>query len=282
MPPLFTLADPMGPPSPSPSLRVERYDVSSGDWHTHRHVEQVIALYLKATTVRHALEGSGTSQVLSLGPETVTICQRERPESILWSGAASFLCVSVSDHALNAAASALRGWEGFEIRPSTTALDPTMTSLLRALEAERVRQYPGGRLFLDSVETALAAALIASHAGETRLPAPGTGGLTPFRLRRVLEFMKENMDGRVSLESLAQIAGLSVSHFAHQFRRSVNQSPYRYMLQVRIERGKALLRNPKFSILEVALAVGFENQQHFATVFRRLNGISPSEYRRQL
>lgn len=282
MAPLFTFAAPIGPPAPSPSLRVERYEFSNGEWHTHRHVDQVVALYLKPANVRHTVGSFGNARLLSLGPDLATVCQRERSESILWNGVASFLCVRVGDSALGEASRFLRGQERTEIRPSTTARDPRLTSLLHALEAERAQQYPCGRLFLDSVENALAAALIASHGGEARTLAPKTGGLAPFRLKRVLEFMEANIDETVSLESLAQVADLSVSHFAHQFQRTTNVSPHKYMLQLRIERGKALLGNQRLSILDVALAVGFESQQHFATVFRRINGMSPSAYRQKL
>jgi len=99
---------------------------------------------------------------------------------------------------------------------------------------------------------------------------------------RVLEFMHANLHRQVSLGDLTACAGLSASHFSHQFRASTGASPSRYMLKLRIELSKQLLRNLKLSVLDVALAAGFENQQHFATVFRRIAGIPPSEYRRNL
>ena len=61
MEPLFAFTNPLGMPSPSPSLLVERYDFSDSQWHTHQHVDQVIALYLKPTEVLHALDSSGHS-----------------------------------------------------------------------------------------------------------------------------------------------------------------------------------------------------------------------------
>ena len=62
---------------------------------------------------------------------------------------------------------------------------------------------------------------------------------------------------------------------------STHTSPYKYMLGLRIRQSRKMLRNPKLSVLDVSLATGFENQQHFATVFRRMVGVSPSTYRRQ-
>jgi len=107
------------------------------------------------------------------------------------------------------------------------------------------------------------------------------GGLHPRRLRRVVDFMHENIQRPVTLEDLADCCGLSVSHFSRLFRISMRTSPHQYMLRLRVEHCKELLRDPNLSILEVALAAGFQSQQHFATVFRRLTGVSPSVYRFQ-
>jgi len=106
-------------------------------------------------------------------------------------------------------------------------------------------------------------------------------GLHPWRLRRVVDYMHDNIQGPVTLEDLADCCGLSVSHFSHLFRVSMRISPHQYMLRLRVEHCKELLRKPDLSILEVALAAGFQNQQHFATVFRRFTGMSPSVYRSQ-
>ena len=282
MPPLLALNDPIGPAPPSPGMRVERYEIAAGLEYADRHEDQVVALYLKPASLHYAPQPSASSRPLSLGPHLATICRRRQTETICWAGAASLLCVSVSDGALNEAARFLRGSEHIEIRPAPEAHDPALTNLLHAVEAERAQDYPSGQLFLDSVEHALAATLVAGHGDGHRVAAPRTGGLAPFRLRRVLEFMEGNIDGRVDLDGLAAVAELSVSHFAHQFRASVGKSPHQYMLQRRVERAMALLGDPGLSILDVALAVGFETRQHFATVFRRFAGMSPTEFRRQL
>jgi AraC family transcriptional regulator len=105
------------------------------------------------------------------------------------------------------------------------------------------------------------------------------GGLSPWQLSRVMEFMQSKTCERVTLNDLASYAGLSISHFCRQFRKSVGVTPQRCMVKLRIEKSLELLANPKLSILEVALASGFENQQHFATVFRRVAGMTPSTYR---
>jgi AraC family transcriptional regulator len=56
-------------------------------------------------------------------------------------------------------------------------------------------------------------------------------------------------------------------------------SPHRYLVQQRIDRAKALLLAPKWSIAEIALALGFSQTSSFSTAFRKITGTTPIEYR---
>jgi AraC family transcriptional regulator len=80
---------------------------------------------------------------------------------------------------------------------------------------------------------------------------------------------------------MAESAGLSTTHFSHMFRKSTGQSPHQFVLRVRVERAKDMLRAVEVRVLDVAVACGFKTQQHFARVFRRLCGVSPTEYRQE-
>lgn len=277
--PLIGWGDPVGRPSRSPSMLVERFDFVQQDWKTLTHVDQVLALYLKPTSILHMSESEHAESLIQLGPECAIICERDQSENILWNDAASFLCVRIPDTSLNEAARFLLGREHVALRPTRCVVNPALTNLLHAVEAERKLGYPAGRLFLDGIENALASILVTSHSQEPSAPSPKMGGLAPHRFRRVQALMQANLDRHLTLSDLARSAELSVSHFSHQFRRSMNISPHRYMLRLRIEHSKTLLRNYKLSILDIATAVGFDNQQHYATVFRRIAGVSPSHYR---
>jgi AraC family transcriptional regulator len=100
------------------------------------------------------------------------------------------------------------------------------------------------------------------------------------RLKKVLEFIDANLDKNISLSALAQAANMNLSYFATLFRKSMRVSPHQYVLNRRVEWAKRLLRDSKRSVLEVSLEVGFDHPNNFARVFRRMAGISPSEFRR--
>jgi AraC family transcriptional regulator len=260
-------------------LLVERFDLQPTPWETHVHMDQVIVLYLNAARVQYEAENRQVAQI-QLNPGEFVICKRNHPESLRRLDPVSLLCIQIGDIALNEAANSLLSHDNVELRPELRVIDARIRSLFYALEEERASGYPAGALFMDSIEAALAAMLVTGANRIRSRSVPKRGGLPPRRLRRVLEFIHANLDQELTLEKLARTAELSPSHFLHQFRSSMDISPYRYVLALRIERGKRLLADPRLSVLEVGQAVGFENPQHFATAFRRVAGVSPSTYRR--
>jgi AraC-like DNA-binding protein len=111
---------------------------------------------------------------------------------------------------------------------------------------------------------------------------PVRHGLPTYRLRQVLDYITAHLDQDLSLADLARTAGMSPHHFAVLFRQRMGTSPHRHVVEQRIERAKHLLRDHTRSILDVALASGFESQSHFGRVFRRVVGVTPSDYRAAL
>ena len=105
------------------------------------------------------------------------------------------------------------------------------------------------------------------------------GGLPPRVLRRVREYVETHLDGNISLQDLADTAGLSVSHFARAFKQSEGVTPYGYLLQRRVQRSLDLLARTELPLAEIATASGFADQSHFCRRFRGLVGTTPSTYR---
>jgi AraC family transcriptional regulator len=151
--------------------------------------------------------------------------------------------------------------------------------MVAAVHVEMLAGFPNGRLFLDSVEQAMAVALVNGHAVRHRPVQISRGGLGPARLRRIRELIHARLEHELSLNEMAESVGLSTAHFARMFRKSTGQTPHQFVLRQRLERAKALLRAPDARVLDVAVACGFKTQQHFAQVFRDLWGVSPTEYR---
>jgi AraC family transcriptional regulator len=188
--------------------------------------------------------------------------------------------IAISETALMAAADETPG--KVELRSSDNLFDARVGALAAAVNAERSAGFPSGRLFLDSIEQALAVTLFNGYAVQPRSLGRYHGGLGPARLRRVKEFVHAKMEDELSLRELAQSVGLSAAHFSEMFRKSTGETPHQFVLRLRVERAKEMLRSADSRVLDVAIACGFKTQQHFARVFRKLCGANPTEYRRHL
>ena len=95
----------------------------------------------------------------------------------------------------------------------------------------------------------------------------------------MIEYIHENSSGNISLATMAKIAEVTPHHFASLFTKMTGLSPHQYVLRVRIERAKIHLKDHGLSIAEVSRLVGFRTQEHFAKVFRRVVGVTPSKFR---
>ena len=209
----------------------------------------------------------------------LALCDRHVGE---WVGlmATPHLQLGISDEALMASSDGAYG--EVELQPSRKFADARLRALVAAAHTEMVAGFPSGRLFLDSVEQAMAVALVKDRAVRHRLVQISRGGLGPARLRTIRELVDAKLEDDLSLDEMAQSVGLSTAHFARMFRKSTGQTPHQFVFRQRIERAKAMLRARDVRVLDVALACGFKTQQHFAQVFRGVWGVSPTEYRQAL
>ena len=203
------------------------------------------------------------------------------PQFEQWIGACDMahVTMTISNRALMAASDGAGG--GIELRPQGELVDPQLRALATAVDVERTAGYPSGRLFLDSVEQAIARALVVGYAMRDYTVRVYRGGLSPARLRKIKELVREKMEEDLSLDEMARTAGLSAAHFSQVFRNTTGQTPHQWLLWHRVQRAKEMLRSANMRVLDVAIACGFKTQQHFARVFRHVCGASPTEYRHE-
>ncbi len=98
-------------------------------------------------------------------------------------------------------------------------------------------------------------------------------------MRRVHEYIEAHLNDTVELLELAAIAGLSIFHFARQFKQSAGVTPHYYLIRSRIERARELLAGTDLSLSEIAFATGFSDQSHLTRHFRQMIGMTPGQFR---
>ncbi|MEM1227728.1 MAG: helix-turn-helix domain-containing protein [Planctomycetota bacterium] len=104
---------------------------------------------------------------------------------------------------------------------------------------------------------------------------------TASAFSRVTEMMHQRFAEQLSTAELAEMAGLSPSHFERRFRRALGSSPRQYLMRIRIEHATTHLRQSDRTITQIANACGFYDHAHFSRAFRKRMGVAPSEYRRR-
>ena len=110
-------------------------------------------------------------------------------------------------------------------------------------------------------------------------PSAGGHALPGFRLRRVTEYIQQNLDKDLTLAELAAVVYMSPYHVARLFKASTGVPPHRFVVRQRIARARGVLATPDLSIMQVARMVGFRTPSHFTRVFGRVLGITPGAYR---
>ena len=126
----------------------------------------------------------------------------------------------------------------------------------------------------------VSAATVEAPSSGWAVPVRGDIGTLPWgRLRRVTEYIQQNLDKDLTLAELAALLYMSPYHFARLFKCSTGLPPHRFVVRQRIARARAVLATPELSIAQISRMVGFRTPSHFTTVFRRVTGVTPRGYR---
>jgi AraC family transcriptional regulator len=161
--------------------------------------------------------------------------------------------------------------------------DPTAARVLDLLSHEAALGDRSSRLFLEQAVDLLCMQLIRGHSSIGALPisAPRRG-LANWQVKRVTTYMRDHLDLEIGLQELATLIGLSRFHFCTAFRMATGHTPHEWLTVQRIQRAKELLTDLKLPITDIALTVGYQTPSAFAATFRKIAGVTPTEFRRSL
>ena len=160
--------------------------------------------------------------------------------------------------------------------------DPVVAGLgLSALAVIR-RPEDADQVYIDQLAFCLQAHFLQHYARTGIASLLSRGGLAPWQERLAKDALSANLDGRTSIEEVAQDCNLSRSHFFRAFRQSTGKTPHQWLLERRYERARFLLLTSALPLEDIARQCGFAGLSHFSRVFTRQFGTSPAAWRRQL
>jgi AraC family transcriptional regulator len=166
------------------------------------------------------------------------------------------------------------------LRDISAFTDVTLSSLMETVREELMRRR-ASPLYLQGIAQAIAIHLARNYAEAGRDSPTGSPSLPGYKLRQITDWMAQNIAEEFNLDRLAAQAGLSKFYFNRLFKKAMGVSPSRHLITLRIDEAKRLLRETKRSVVDVGLDVGYAGPSHFAQIFRKETGLSPSDYRRQ-
>jgi len=101
------------------------------------------------------------------------------------------------------------------------------------------------------------------------------------RLALVQQFIHDNLEQNISLESLSILSGITPFYLVRQFQQAYGLPPHAYQIQQRLHKGRMLLRKG-FTVAHIAVELGFHDQSHFHRYFKKALGIAPASYAKQV
>lgn len=167
----------------------------------------------------------------------------------------------------------------FSLRNPAGAVDRTLLSLVSALPPALDSADGLSRLYLGHITSAMLAHIVSVYGNRLRR-GRYTPTLSPRHQRLAIDYMLHRLADNISVEDVASACGISAGHFIKAFSQATGCTPHQWVLQRRVERAKALLRN-NLDIAFVASSCGFSDQSHFSRVFKKVTGLPPAKWRKQ-
>ncbi|WP_414650751.1 AraC family transcriptional regulator [Ensifer sp.] len=196
------------------------------------------------------------------------------------SGTFDFTLLEIGQGALDRIADASDAAGVSELRSLAGAHDPVLAGLLGALFATVDGHRERSALFVDQLSVAIGAHVVRQYGNGRGETAAGGRRLSSRCQARIRDLVRDRLDGELTVEELAATCNLSQATFLRAFRETLGSTPYRWLLNQRIEKAKDLLQFTQTPLSEIATTCGFSDQSHFTRAFVQAAGATPRLWRR--
>lgn len=259
---------------PCPGASISRHDIPAHD--VTDHVAPHFSIDIHVGHPYHLEWKWGKSyQRTWMVPGAICIMPAHEPLSMRWRERLEVLSVHLDPSILHRTAQEMKLRGSFELPERHGDVDPQVHGIAEALWAEAQAGYPTGRIFGESLITALTVRVLQNYSTQNAT-ARGENRLSPRALRAVRSYVEEHLDADLGLADMAEVAGLSPFHFARCFKESTGTTPHQYVITRRIERAHAMLTSSGLSLAQVAAHCGFSDQSHLSRQFKRTYGVTPA------
>lgn len=158
---------------------------------------------------------------------------------------------------------------------------PWLETHMNAIACEATSGRPGAEMVMARLSDVLFVQAVRAHlAALPEVAAGWPGALRDPPVAKALSAIHRQPERPWTVESLGRMAGMSRSHFAERFAKSVGEPPLAYLSRWRMHRARTLLREPSVRMGRIARMLGYGSEAAFSTAVKRWNGMAPSEFRK--
>lgn len=169
-----------------------------------------------------------------------------------------------------------------QLQDEPQRLDPDLCVAARQLHEALLADEATRGVLYEALARVFLVKLLEGYGDQQSDALAASGELGAQRYKRVLDFIADNYAGSVVVEDLASAAGMSASAFARVFKATLGETPHQFLSRYRVERAQDMLAEPATPMIDIALACGFSDQSHLGRMFKKIVGITPRAYRKQI
>lgn len=260
-------------------ITVNHVRVLAGEMPEHSLPFHEVSITLAGSISKRKLTATGKYKKTCDRVGSVCVTPAGQMVAVAWGGEIENLGMDLDANFMRQVALENQFSPDYELTETSKSPDLLIQQIGLTLLKEADAETTTGKLYAESLTQTLIFHLLKNYSTARHKIYNLSGGLSGYKLRRVTEYIRANLEEDLSLTEIARVADLSQYHFARAFRHSTGHTPQQYLMQQRIERAKELLAKDDLPIVEISLRTGFKNQSHFTTLFRKFTKFTPKTWR---
>lgn len=263
-----------------PDIQIHSYRLDTGQWSHGPITDLRLSIQLDGR-VKIKLRLHSCWQEDIRGPSQISLTPPGETASWAWQSYQETALLFISGTLLNELSEDAYVVSGsIRFRTPLAENDPLLDQFANLLLAHKESEEPVQRLWLDSAARFLGMHILRRYS-ESSLTFR-KGGLTGAQIKRITDFIRDNLAEEITLPALASLAGVSRAHFCSAFKMSLGITPHQYVMECRLKGAQETMRSTPTSLASIAAGYGFSSEQHFCSAFKRKFGATPGAWRKQV
>lgn len=195
-------------------------------------------------------------------------------------GKVKFISISIKNDFFNKIAQEILNMDKIKFERKGKAYSHQILDLIELWMGEMIAFGEVCPLMIESIETQLVIQLLRDSLPNKLRNTRSKLTVNDY-ISKSIEYMNQYYNSNISIAEICKSIYISPCHFQRIFKKHMNRTPYNYLMELRINKAKEKLLEDKTSIEEISRQCGFVSTAHFSSVFKGMEGVSPTVFRKE-